>query len=540
MFTTRARQVPFFILNFLLSAIPLQLFWRRKAGNKHGLLLLCVTAYSTIVTTTTESRRGVWVRNEIFIQGLGSQQHEKPIHRQDTQCPDAVVDEVNVTLTAFMRQQNAVTRSSDRSFSTFLRLLSKAGLAERLDDETEDVTLFVVTDLSLNASAGDISNEFGIRYRMPGDEIDTNRLFGLLGRRFPRLFANPQAVLGALMRHQVIGSILNQCDLSATTSWTTWAEQPVNISGYRLNAPGRDPASFLEPPQIALQFLPTRATNGIIHVVDRLIIPDLSAFAAASASPSRFATPSVDGNDTSAPSTPPQRSSPAASQSPLPSNTDTIIRSSANPSPSDPPPAADESPPADDSDSGRVCFPASAHAHTAHGRVPMPAVHVGTAVQDGVEASTHTSRVLLLTHREEARVSGRVHAFTELRTVSFRVRLSASHLLAVNGRLAQAAHARVGDWLRTVNGSQRIVEKRTVRDRGLYNPHTASGWIVVDGVLVSCYTAAVRPTAAHALLAPVRAAFVVQSRGVTAAMRVVSDFVESYRSGAFSSLLPMI
>jgi hypothetical protein len=37
---------------------------------------------------------------------------------------------------------------------------------------------------------------------------------------------------------------------------------------------------------------------------------------------------------------------------------------------------------------------------------------------------------------------------------------------------------------------------------GLYNPHTLTGQIVVDGVLASCYTRAVHPAIARLLLSP--------------------------------------
>ena len=42
------------------------------------------------------------------------------------------------------------------------------------------------------------------------------------------------------------------------------------------------------------------------------------------------------------------------------------------------------------------------------------------------------------------------------------------------------------------------------RARGLYNPHTLHGDVVVDGVLTSTYTGVVHPALAHALLAPLR------------------------------------
>lgn len=52
-----------------------------------------------------------------------------------------------------------------------------------------------------------------------------------------------------------------------------------------------------------------------------------------------------------------------------------------------------------------------------------------------------------------------------------------------------------------------VVKKEQVFDRGLYNPHTASGDIVVDGFLSSCYTTAIDNVGhvAHGLLTPIRA-----------------------------------
>ncbi len=46
----------------------------------------------------------------------------------------------------------------------------------------------------------------------------------------------------------------------------------------------------------------------------------------------------------------------------------------------------------------------------------------------------------------------------------------------------------------------------TVWERGLYNPQTAAGDIVVDGFVASTYTTFASPRAAHALLAPLRLA----------------------------------
>ncbi|KAK1859527.1 hypothetical protein I4F81_002122 [Pyropia yezoensis] len=47
-----------------------------------------------------------------------------------------------------------------------------------------------------------------------------------------------------------------------------------------------------------------------------------------------------------------------------------------------------------------------------------------------------------------------------------------------------------------------------VSTTGLYAPHTASGWLVVDGLVVSAYTEAVPPAVAHAAVGVLRAAAV--------------------------------
>lgn len=71
-----------------------------------------------------------------------------------------------------------------------------------------------------------------------------------------------------------------------------------------------------------------------------------------------------------------------------------------------------------------------------------------------------------------------------------------------------ARRMRAGMRLVTADGGVTTVERvgRTWA-RGLYNPQTTDGSIVVDGVVVSTYTEAVGPPSAHALLTPVRALF---------------------------------
>lgn len=89
--------------------------------------------------------------------------------------------------------------------------------------------------------------------------------------------------------------------------------------------------------------------------------------------------------------------------------------------------------------------------------------------------------------------------------------LSPGHLVYVNGGALVAARAvAVGDRLATPavpGGESTVVATGRVGATGKMNPHTLSGELLVDGVRVSTYTDALHPAMAHALLAPVRAAY---------------------------------
>lgn len=112
------------------------------------------------------------------------------------------------------------------------------------------------------------------------------------------------------------------------------------------------------------------------------------------------------------------------------------------------------------------------------------------------------SDVYMFSHRLAATQS----LFTRIATDGgHRILLTADHYLYVNGTLAIAGSVRMGDTLSTRNGSStRVVAVDTVWERGLYNPHTMDGDIVVNGILTSTYTRAVAPALAHAALWPVR------------------------------------
>ena len=70
--------------------------------------------------------------------------------------------------------------------------------------------------------------------------------------------------------------------------------------------------------------------------------------------------------------------------------------------------------------------------------------------------------------------------------------LTPDHYVAANDKLIYAKDVRVGDSISYVdNGafkSGAVVSTTRSSKRGLYNPYTLSGTIVVDGVAASCHS----------------------------------------------------
>lgn len=78
----------------------------------------------------------------------------------------------------------------------------------------------------------------------------------------------------------------------------------------------------------------------------------------------------------------------------------------------------------------------------------------------------------------------------------------------LSGSLRPAGTARVGDTLELADGSlSRVNGVSVVLDTGLYNPQTAHGDILVNGIRASTFTTAIQPGLAQAALAPLRMLF---------------------------------
>lgn len=124
-------------------------------------------------------------------------------------------------------------------------------------------------------------------------------------------------------------------------------------------------------------------------------------------------------------------------------------------------------------------------------------LQVGDSVRTGPD---QFSVVYMFGHRRPDAVATYRNITTES---DHSIVLSDAHLLEVNGKLTPAAEVNAGD----VTSSGRITSVVDVRARGIFNPHTLDGMIVVNGVRASTYTTVCPPEIAHKLLWPVRALY---------------------------------
>lgn len=156
----------------------------------------------------------------------------------------------------------------------------------------------------------------------------------------------------------------------------------------------------------------------------------------------------------------------------------------------------------DEEEEGFDCFPASALVEDGAGRrIALGAIRVGTTVRTGTHS---TSRVFMFSHAEPVGMFD----FIELNTAGGKLTASEGHIVHTARGALPAGEVRVGDRLLTADGAQApVISTIPVRERGLYNPQTLDGNIVIDGFVVSTFTTVVPTAAASSMLAPLRAVF---------------------------------
>lgn len=113
--------------------------------------------------------------------------------------------------------------------------------------------------------------------------------------------------------------------------------------------------------------------------------------------------------------------------------------------------------------------------------------------------------------------------------------MSDGHFVHTDRGLLMAAKLVVGDKVRGQNGLwEHVVQIDRVWRRGLFNPQTETGEFIVGGVVVTCYTHAVHASTAHALLAPIRWAFMASRLTIRCAWSNVQE--SSHRSNSLGEL----
>lgn len=196
--------------------------------------------------------------------------------------------------------------------------------------------------------------------------------------------------------------------------------------------------------------------------------------------------------------------SPTKSMSPLPSTIDIVdgvpLRT-----------------PVFEDDDDDVCFPASASVQMKDGTTKkMADISIGDIVEVAYQSpTTTTATTMSYSYSAVLGFSHRVHDVTYTRFVTIiandgsSVTLTPGHFTYAP-TLKRAREVRPGDRLPDNNknhGEKRVVTEvlYDVQDTGLFNPHTESGTIVVNGLVQSCYTESVEILKAHSLLVPFRA-----------------------------------
>lgn len=149
-----------------------------------------------------------------------------------------------------------------------------------------------------------------------------------------------------------------------------------------------------------------------------------------------------------------------------------------------------------------TCFPGNAMVRVeGRGLVPMEELAIGDRVQVGRGVF---SEVFFFGHK----IAGRQFDFVRLITKRGSISLSKGYYIYADGRLMAAGIVGVGSELETADGARAgVIAVEKIMAPGLYNPHTLTGDIVVDGFHASTYTTSVELSIANSLLAPVRAAF---------------------------------
>ena len=206
------------------------------------------------------------------------------------------------------------------------------------------------------------------------------------------------------------------------------------------------------------------------------------------------------------------------------------------------------------------CLPADAAVVTEQaGRRRMDELRVGDRVLAArPDGSTFYDDVYMFGHKDAAATG----SFVKLETAGgAALRLTPDHHVFVTRAGARleipASAAQVGDLVQVVGAGgaaalDAIVAKTLAADRGLFNPYTLSGSIVVDGVAASCHSSSFMdgvfaalniplPAGYQAMYAPVRALYrLLGARRMAALDPIVDAVVAASNQGPAAVLAPFV
>ncbi len=152
----------------------------------------------------------------------------------------------------------------------------------------------------------------------------------------------------------------------------------------------------------------------------------------------------------------------------------------------------------------KACFPNDASVHLRDGsEVSIASLGVGDRIRTG--KNTY-STIFMFTHKSSNVISQFVVLTTESGHI---IELSDGHYISTsNGGIVSARNVRIGDTLLSETGNTSVVTHiGRATKRGLHNPQTLDGNIVVNGIVASCFTEAIPEMMAVSILTPVRAVY---------------------------------
>lgn len=151
----------------------------------------------------------------------------------------------------------------------FTRLISIANLQQEVNN-TSPLTLFIPDDVSMRTSAEDIIRTMKLSHPLVTDDD----VISVFTDHFLPQFEEPASVLDAIIRNHMTTTPLPSCQLWITQTWMTLDQQRIFRGGVDLAS---DNTEYIHP-EMSIQHLPVQTVNGIIHRIDRVIMPDLTRF----------------------------------------------------------------------------------------------------------------------------------------------------------------------------------------------------------------------------------------------------------------------